>query len=429
MNSQIKVIDEQPKKKKTIIIKKKKVAKPVMKAEAEDFKQLFGDKFIYCGIHLKTEGFKADGKPRKKATFPVGYDKVEKPTIEIFKSKGKDIIPNGIILLQESSNYSSIDVDIPEECDILEQLFKDCNQIHKTKNGFHFIFKHNDLPRSNCGIVDINTNLFFVPEYRNEYNEVIGNYEIIKNEGLIDISEYAYKYCEKLIYCKMNKSPKSTTDKSSIINYTEREVNELFNLDIMNSLYKIYYDKGYMNKYDTWKRVLWVGRHLNNSDEGFKLFLKYSRMAKGYEKEPEEDIKKQFFQKNQYDRNFNELAILYNARKLSKEKYIKEIDPILHGNKFLKHCITFNSKYIYTEENKEIFDEFITKDEEILAISSPYGTGKTYTFKKLIPNFKKRSKEIQALCEEIQRDPGLIVKRSKEIQALREEIQRDPGLA
>jgi hypothetical protein len=41
MNSQIKVIDEQPKKKKTIIIKKKKV---VMKAE--DFEQLFGDKFI-----------------------------------------------------------------------------------------------------------------------------------------------------------------------------------------------------------------------------------------------------------------------------------------------------------------------------------------------------------------------------------------------
>jgi len=41
----------------------------------------------------------------------------------------------------------------------------------------------------------------------------------------------------------------------------------------------------------------------------------------------------------------------------------------------------------------------------------------------------KRSKEIKALLEEIQRDPGLIVKRSKEIQALREEIQRDPGLA
>ena len=101
MNSQIKVIDEQPKKKKTIIIKKKKEVKPVIKAEAEDFEQLFGEKFIHCGIHLKTEGYKADGKSRKKATFPVGYDKVEKPTIENFKSGGKDIITNGIILLQE----------------------------------------------------------------------------------------------------------------------------------------------------------------------------------------------------------------------------------------------------------------------------------------------------------------------------------------
>ena len=69
-------------------------------------------------------------------------------------------------------------------------MFKDCNQIHRTKNGYHFIFKQNDLPRSNCGIVDINTNLFFVPEYKNEHNEVIGKYEIIKNDGLIDIPEY-----------------------------------------------------------------------------------------------------------------------------------------------------------------------------------------------------------------------------------------------
>jgi hypothetical protein len=129
-------MDAIPKKKKTIIIKKKKPVEPPIKVEAEDFKELFGDKFIYCGIHLKTEGFKADGKPKKKVTFPVGYDKVEKPTIENFKSKGKDIIPNGIILLQEKSTYSSIDVDIPEECKILDQMFKDCHQIHKTKNGY-----------------------------------------------------------------------------------------------------------------------------------------------------------------------------------------------------------------------------------------------------------------------------------------------------
>ena len=52
MNSQIKVIDEQPKQKKTIIIKKKKGAKPVMKAEAENFEQLFGDKYIYIVVSI-----------------------------------------------------------------------------------------------------------------------------------------------------------------------------------------------------------------------------------------------------------------------------------------------------------------------------------------------------------------------------------------
>ena len=127
-------------------------------------------------------------------------------------------------------------------------MFLDCKQIHKTKNGFHFIFKHNDLPRSNCGIVDINTNLFFVPEYKNEHNGVIGKYEIIKNDGLNDMPEYVYTYCEKLILetkNKIKKGPKSTTD--SIINYDKREVFELFNLDVMNILYKIYYDAGFMN--------------------------------------------------------------------------------------------------------------------------------------------------------------------------------------
>ena len=61
----------------------------------------------------------------------------------------------------------------------------------------------------------------------------------------------------------------------------------------------------------------------------------------------------------------------------------------MNGNKFIRNCVKFNSRYIYTDENKEIFDEFVKKDEAIIAISSPCGTGKTYTFKKLIPNFKK----------------------------------------
>ena len=36
----------------------------------------------------------------------------------------------------------------------------------------------------------------------------------------------------------------------------------------------------------------------------------------------------------------------------------------------------FYSKYIYTEENQHIFKDFIDSEEQVIAISSPYGTGK-----------------------------------------------------
>ena len=61
------------------------------------------------------------------------------------------------------------------------------------------------------------------------------------------------------------------------------------------------------------------------------------------------------------------------------KKYIKEIDPLWNGNKYENNCIKFNSKYIYTEENQPIFKDFIDSEEQVIAISSPYGTGKTYT--------------------------------------------------
>jgi len=239
--------------------------------------------------------------------------------------------------------------------------------------------------------VDINTNLFYVPEYKNEFHEVIGKYEIIKNEGLVDMPDYAYEYCEEMIKKNNNTNPLNTNEKTinkSIVNYDDSQIYEFFDLTVMNAIYKIRYENGDLVDYDRWLKVLWVGRHLNNTEGSYKLFLKYSRMVKGRENEPEENIKSHFYQNNQYDKHFNEIAHLYNIRKVSKEKYIKEFDPLLNGNRFMSQCVKFNSKYIYTDENKYIFDEFV-KSPSVIAISSPYGTGKNYTFKKIIPNFEK----------------------------------------
>jgi superfamily II DNA or RNA helicase len=71
------------------------------------------------------------------------------------------------------------------------------------------------------------------------------------------------------------------------------------------------------------------------------------------------------------------------------KKYIKEIDPLWNGNKYENNCIKCNSKYIYTDKNQQIFKDFIDSEEQVIAISSPCGTGKTYTFEQLISNFNK----------------------------------------
>ena len=63
--------------------------------------ELFKDKFVYCGIHLETKGLKEDGKPRKNATFPYQYDKIEKSLIKNWTSRNKLYEPNGIIILNK----------------------------------------------------------------------------------------------------------------------------------------------------------------------------------------------------------------------------------------------------------------------------------------------------------------------------------------
>jgi hypothetical protein len=102
----------------------------------------------------------------------------------------------------------------------------------------------------------------------------------------------------------------------------------------MKIIYEIHFGIGNLNNFKDWLSVYWIGQHLNNTDEDLKLFSECSRKVKGYENESEEILKSHFYQQNQYDKNFNEFAILQNTRKLSKKKFIKEIDPLLYENKY-----------------------------------------------------------------------------------------------
>ena len=65
----------------------------------------------------------------------------------------------------------------------------------------------------------------------------------------------------------------------------------------MNVIYEIHYEIGNLNNFKDWLSVCWIGRHLNNTDEGFKLFSEWSRKVKGYENKPEEILKIIFINK------------------------------------------------------------------------------------------------------------------------------------
>lgn len=359
--------------------------------------------FIYFGVRLDAST-DTKGKIIKEPIHPKGYNQINAPLIKPIynkETKKEDIDPNGIMILTDKSNLSIIDVDIPEECPILDKLLVDCKWIHKTRKGYHFLFKKNDLERKKrCKVIDVNVDIYFINEYKHiETNEVIGRYEIIKAEKIIDMPKYAYDYCDEMI--KTHNMECIKTGGRSISKIAKKkkdspspENNNKLNLDIMNEFYKIHFDAGSFKGFDDWFKLAYCGRHLNNTQEGYELFLKYSRKVKGYENEAEEHIKSHFYN-GTYIENFDEIGCLLQVRKISKKKFLKFIDPLLKSSNVLpsKH---FDRKYIYPNETDldykdeiQKYNDFIDKQNplKLMAISSAYGTGKTHTFKKLINNF------------------------------------------
>jgi len=184
---------------------------PIKQSIINKFNQ---NNFIYLGINLSAFT-DTKGDIKKKSVLPEGYMDINAPLIKpIYNKETKtNIDPNGISILTEKSALSIIDVDKPNDCPILDKLLIDCQWIHKTRKGYHFIFKKNDLPRKKqCGIIDVNTALIhFVPEYKHrETKEVIGNYEIIKSEGIVEMPKYAYDYCEEMIKTHCGRCVKTT---------------------------------------------------------------------------------------------------------------------------------------------------------------------------------------------------------------------------
>ena len=370
--------------------------------------------FVFFGIYIDAMR-NSSNELKKRCLLPFMWDNIETETLETVWDKNYGIArnPNGYAINTELSDISVIDIDKPDECMILDKLLKECKFYVKTKKGYHFYFKKNDLPRRKmCGIADINTQLLYLcPEYQEfEYSNEIDSqyiskktnavvktkklvgyklvgdkykYSIIKSDKLVDMSEDVYNWCKQLIVMdnKIVKNDKKVKG-TKIINVNI--VNNAFNITQMNCIYDIFYKNGLFESYSNWRDIAYISRHLNNSEECFKLFDKYSRKVLKYKNANEIDNRIVFYQNNEYEELFDYSSVLYKCKKLDRNLFNTHLNE-LYLDKGL-NSTKINTRYIHCEENLQYFNDW-WNNYSVMMIKSSYGTGKTFAFKELLKTY------------------------------------------
>ena len=359
--------------------------------------------FQYHGVYVSAY-LDNEGQTKKETYHPIGYkeQKTKHSLKDVWDKKNGCLVkPNGIAI--HTKGLTTIDVDIPDQCTILEELKNDCGFWVKTRKGYHFYFKEtagiNQGKDKQFIIADINTDLlYYIPTYTNIDNGETYHYELKKNTGLVELPKYAIDWCNMLIAMK----PKTSSSKKVKKETKEKIVKqpdiliEKFNLKVMNSIFEILERNGFFNKYESWRDVCYMARHLNNTEECFKLFETFSRRGynelKSYKNVPELELRKGYFGNGEYNVNFNENGVLFKCMRLNPEKYKKTLDH-LYKSKYDDCYIKINSQYLKPEDKSldYIYNDWID-NYKFLCIKSAYGTGKTFTFKSLLrenPKFKK----------------------------------------
>lgn len=345
--------------------------------------------FSYFGIHIQAKTEK--GLIKKECIQPLQteYKNIKHYLKPIFdKFTGEYIQPNAIQI--DTSNISTIDIDQPENCPILDKLLLDCKFIIKTNKGYHFYFNKEDKLKRNtqAKIADINLNkLWFCREYKHIETDQKYKYEIIKNIELVDMPKYAINWCQDLIYnLYQEKGNKTIINKVINTEIIDREIIiNKFDITIMNKIFEILYDNDYFNDTDLWLKVGFSARNCNNSEECYKLFKKYSQKAIKYTDTTDKELRGCFYGAGKYNLNFDENGLLITCSKLSPIKY-KNTLQYLHTSKFESQKNYIDQQYIYSP-NDEIFEPWMKSDIKALCIKSIYGSGKTYAFKQIIKKY------------------------------------------
>jgi putative DNA primase/helicase len=321
--------------------------------------------FKFFGVNVSA-CINQEGEMKKKIISPIEklYSGNDHYFEKIYSSEITDYVnPNGISII--TKDISTIDVDDIEKCSILDKLLNDCSLIVKTRKGYHFYFKkENVLPRiQQKKIADINLKtLFYIPKYYNETTGEEFNYSIYKNDGeLVDMPQYAIDWCLELIknetkQTKENKIKKERMKRSESdegISY-DKEKNILY--EILDGL-----DVKRFENYGDWFTIACI---FVNENYDLNIFDEYSKNYKGYDKQSNDKI----ISSLKKDTNGYRVATLYHmVKKDNYELWIKLqskrkdfwnfMETFNHYDIALVYYQLYPSKYIYSNNTWYILND------------------------------------------------------------------------
>ena len=306
----------------------------------------------------------------------------------------------------KNSNIFALDIDGLENKTnqlLVKMCLDTCKFYNKTRKGYHFIFEYtDDFPKCkaykypddpyNSGF-DIKSTSGCI-YYGTYYIDTIPiKYENIKHESIVPMPKDLIHKIYEILQVKnkkITKSKKTTLQLNIADIYNDNDSNtqedfpnttllSITTLDILLSCLK----PEHFSNYNEWFIIAFFIKHINSTIQALETFIKYSKMIKEYENTPYKDYLSKW-NTIKYDSTFDVIGLFYMARNNNTKLFntIKFEHIGLLSNFF--EPIIIDSKFL----NYDTISRYHL-DNKIIAIKSPYGSGKTQILSKLFDEYYK----------------------------------------
>ena len=304
----------------------------------------------------------------------------------------------------KNSNIFALDIDGLENKtnqQLVKMCIDSCKFYNKTRKGYHFIFKYtddfpkckaykyiNDPYESGFDIKSTNGCIYYGTYY---INKIPIKYENVTHEDIVPMPKDLIHKLYELLQVKNNKisKNKNTTLQTTISdsdndNNTEENFpnTTLISITILDTLLSCLKPKHFSN-YNEWFIIAFFIKHINSTIHALEVFIKYSKLIKEYENTPYEEYLSKW-NTIKYDYTFDVIGLFYMARNNNPKLFntIKFEHIGLLSNFF--EPIIIDSQFL----NYDTIAKYHI-DNKIIAIKSPYGSGKTCMLSKLFDEYYK----------------------------------------